>query len=136
METERRQITVSVHTITFLYTTYLRSSLSRIQDHIYATIVLENIILSVSLVNLLMNPLIPKDSISVYTSNLLYVSTSAGARAMFDFDCANLITCVTILWIKLILECTVKESKIDIDRGVVGPFASAALLANGGSGGC
>jgi len=86
--------------------------------------------------NLLINPLIPRDSISVYTSSLLYVSTSAGARAMLDFDCASLITCVTILWIRLILECTVKESKMDIDRGVVGPLASAALLANGGSGGC
>jgi len=35
---ERRQIIVSRHTVTFLYTVYLRSSLPRIQDHIYVTI--------------------------------------------------------------------------------------------------
>lgn len=55
---------------------------------------------------------------------------------MFDFDCANLITCVTILCIKLILECTVKESKIDMESGVVGPFARAALLGIDGTGAC
>lgn len=52
-------------------------------------------------VNLLRNPLIPSDSISVYTSNREYVSTNAGA--MFEptgavfFDCAALIICDTIL---------------------------------------
>ena len=36
---ERLQINVSGHRITFLYTVYLRSSLSRLQDHTYTTTV-------------------------------------------------------------------------------------------------
>lgn len=51
--------------------------------------------------NSLMNPLMPSDSISMYTSSLLYVSTSAGARAMLDLAWANFITRVAILWIRL-----------------------------------
>ena len=49
----------------------------------------------------LMNPLMPSDSISMYTSRRLYVSTNAGARAVADLVLASLMTRVTMLWIRL-----------------------------------
>lgn len=71
-----------------------------------------------------MKPLMPKDSISVYTSKRLYVSTNAGAIMLLPdilvLFCANLATCVTIECIKDILQCRVKLSNIHIDNGTVG----------------
>lgn len=58
----------------------------------------------------LMNPLMPSDSISIYTSSLLYVSTSAGARAMLDLAWASFITRVAILWIRLTAQMGLSNS--------------------------
>lgn len=57
-----------------------------------------------------MNPLMPSDSISIYTSSLLYVSTSAGARAMLDLAWASFITRVAILWIRLTAQMGLSNS--------------------------
>lgn len=60
--------------------------------------------------NSLMNPLMPSDSISIYTSSLLYVSTSAGARAALDLAWASFITRVAILWIRLTAQMGLSNS--------------------------
>lgn len=57
-----------------------------------------------------MNPLMPSDSISMYTSSLLYVSTSAGARATLDLAWASFITRVAILWIRLTAQMGLSNS--------------------------
>ena len=51
--------------------------------------------------NLLMNPLMPRSSISIQTSSRLYVSTKAGANAVCECEFASLIIRVTILCIRL-----------------------------------
>lgn len=63
-----------------------------------------------------MNPLIPSDSISIYTKSRAYVSTNAGLKFWLLLD-DSFIIWVTMLWIKLILVWTVKESNIWSDNG-------------------
>lgn len=63
-----------------------------------------------------MNPLMPSDSISMYTSSLLYVSTSAGARAMLDLAWANFITLVAILWIRLTGQMGISERQRQLNN--------------------
>lgn len=79
--------------------------------------------------NSLMNPLMPSDSISMYTSSLLYVSTSAGARAMLDLVWANFITRVAILWIRLTGQMGVSKSRRQLNNSnCVGPIPSRIYL--------